>query len=115
MPAEIVTYPRSLHGQTPPISRYNQVVDLNTTPGTAGSFTVPTGVNSIRVKYTAGTLYVNASGTTAAAISAAVTDGTGPELVMQGEPFSVAPGQVLSFYNATACWVMISCRKAGLS
>lgn len=115
MAAEIVSINRRTQADTPALSKYNQVVDLNTTPGTAGSFTVPTGVNHIRVKYTAGTLYVNASGTTAAAPSAAVTNGTGAEIVMQGESFSVAPGQVLSFFNATACWVIVTCRKAVVS
>jgi len=115
MAAEIVAINRRTQADTPPVSKYNQVVDLNTAPGTAGAFTVPTGVNHIRVKYSAGLLYVNASGTTAAAPSAAVTNGTAAEPVMQGESFSVAPGQVLSFFNATACWVIVSCRKAAIS
>lgn len=115
MAAEIGSINRKTQVETPPISKYNQVVDLNTTPGTAGTFTVPTGVNHVRIKYSAGTLYVNASGTTAAAPGAAVTNGTGSEPVMQGESFSVAPGQVLSFFNATACWVIVSCRKAVVS
>ncbi len=115
MAAEIVNVNRRVQFDTPPISKYNQVVDLNTTPGTAGAFTVPTGANHIRVKYNAGLLYVNASGATAAAPGAAVSNGTGSEPVMQGESFSVTSGQVLSFFNAAACWVTVSCRKAVLS
>lgn len=115
MAAEIVRINRSVQYDTPAISKYNQVVDLNTTPGDVMPFTVPVGVNHIQVKYTAGALYVNAAGEDAAAPTAAVTDGLASEPVLQGESFSVAPGQVLSFQNATACWVTISCRKAGMS
>lgn len=114
MAAGILNINRSVQRETPPASRYTQVVDLDTAPGTAGSFTVPAGVNHLYITYTAGTLYYNASGTTAAAPSAAVTNGTGPSTVLQGRSMTVAPGQVISFQNATACWVMIECRGASL-
>jgi hypothetical protein len=114
MAAEIVKVGRRTQSETPPVSRYNQVVDLNTTPGAAGNFTVPAGVNHIYITYTAGTLHYNASGTTAAAPSAAVTNGTGSSIVLQGRSMTVQPAQVISFQNATACWVTIECRGAAL-
>jgi len=115
MAAEIVKMSLSVQRETPPASKYTQVVDLNTTPGTAVTFTVPTGVGHIHITYTAGTLYYNASGTTAAAPTAAVTNGTGSSIVLQGRSMSVAPGQDISLFNATASWVMIECRAAGVS
>lgn len=114
MATGIVKINRRVQSETPPASRYTQVVDLNTTPGTAVSFTVPVGVNHIYITFTAGTLYYNASGTTAAAPSAAVTNGTGPSTVLQGRSMTIAAGEVISFFNATACWVMIECRGAAL-
>ncbi len=114
MAAEIVKVNRVVQSETPPASKYNQVVDLNTAPGTAGSFTVPAGVNHIYITYTAGVLYYNASGTTAAAPGAAVTNGTGSSTVLQGRSMTVQPAQVISLQNATACWVMIECRGAAL-
>lgn len=92
-----------------PIS--NDVVDLNTTPGTAGTYTVPADTDSIAIYYNAGTLAMRIGGT-AAQPSAAVTSGTASTPVGWGESMSVDAGTVISFQNATACWVTIRRRRS---
>lgn len=89
----------------------NDVVDLNTTPGTAASYTVPSGTDSIAIYYSAGTLAARIGGT-AAQPSAAVADGTASTPVGWGESMSVDEGTVISFQNATACWVTIRRRRS---
>lgn len=93
----------------PPIC--NDVVDLNTTPGTAASYTVPAGTDSIAIYYNAGVLAMRVGGT-AAQPSVAVADGTASTPVAWGESMSVEPGTVISFQNALACWVTIRRRRS---
>lgn len=112
MSALIVTLNGAIHRETPRIAQHADVVDLNTAPGVAGSYTVPATCNHLRFLYTAGVLYTNVSGTTAAAPGAAVTNGTASSPVMNGESMSVSPGQVISLFNASAAWITIQCRRS---
>lgn len=99
-----------IYRELPGAPTLNDVVDLNTTPGTAGSYTVPADTDSIAIYYNAGVLAMRIGGT-AAQPGAAVTNGSASTPVGWGESIPVEPGTVISFQNATACWVTIRRRR----
>lgn len=109
MAAEVLQENKDFWVDTPRPSKYVQQEAL--TGGTAVAWTVPANVDLIRISYTAGTLWMRADGGTAVVPAAQKTDGTGSEIVLQGEFYNVEPLQVLSFINATTCVVSFACRK----
>lgn len=106
MAATLVQIDQGLHAQTQPAPRF--VNHLALSAATAASATVPAKADHVRVKYTAGVLWGNFTGATAAAGAASVTTGVAADLVLQGEEYRVEPGEVISFFNATACVVILS-------
>lgn len=95
----------------PSLSTWNDAVDLNTSPGDPVTYTVPTGTDLLEVKYTAGFLWMNPHGDPAGAPVAETLDGSASEPVGWGQIFAVSGGQVLSFQNDSACWVIPIPRK----
>jgi len=73
---------------------------------TAKSWTVPAGIVSVTIWYTAGVLWMKKGGTAVVPIGD-VSDGSASKVIGQGESFQVSAGDVLSFINATACFVVI--------
>jgi len=94
---------------TPPFPRAIDQVAL--TANTARSYTVPALTHHIVITFTAGTLWGRDAASGAAVVPVADVTDTGSELIQQGQPFQVSPGQALSFINATACVVCISKRQ----
>lgn len=109
MAAVIEKLPVEIRNTLPWTPKWVDQVSLGA--GTAGSYTVPADVTSVVIGYTAGVLYGRFDGGTAVVPAAAITNGTGSAVIMQGDSFRVSPGDVLSFINATECFVTIAPRR----
>lgn len=95
----------------PEISRFVNAKSLASS--TAETETVPSGVDTVFICYSAGTLYIDDDAT--AAVPGDVTNGSAAEIIHSGSSRRVFPAQTLSVINATACVVTFAYSNSGRS
>lgn len=113
LPPTVVRVEPDVHRACRWIGRWVDALVIN---NAEGRYTVPAGVQEVTIRFSGGVLYMKndggpMTGASAAVPGGAVPDGSGSELVSNTDPpVRVTPGQVISFFNSSACVITLTGR-----